>query len=177
MSNDESPPAYNAIPVLYDETHHGKHYNQPRMESMANLANLMGHLPKHADTTDGSFSICMAGGNCTLVSKNLYESIPEEHRPALNASHAREVGSLFGSMATIGSTIMPIVLENAETGQKFCIKLYALVVENLLMGMFIGNGGIDFLEEESWARAGITRVFNFGNGRKATVVYQPRRTG
>lgn len=35
---------------------------------------------------------------------------------------------------------MPIILTNKRTGKKFRVKLYALVLENLLMGMFIAGG-------------------------------------
>ncbi|KAH9971778.1 hypothetical protein BJV74DRAFT_905487 [Russula compacta] len=52
-----------AVPVLYDETHHGKCYVAPEVASMGKSANLMGYLEHHAPTTDGSFAICIAGGN------------------------------------------------------------------------------------------------------------------
>ena len=67
---------------------------------------------------------------------------------------------------------MPIVLTDATTGQKFCIKLHALVMESLLMGMFIGEGGIDFIESTSWGTGAVTYGMSFLNGRKAQVVYR-----
>lgn len=57
------------IPVLHDETHHGKWYPLPQVDSMGNCPNLMGYLEHHAPSTDGSFAICIAAGNATLVSK------------------------------------------------------------------------------------------------------------
>jgi hypothetical protein len=58
-----------AIPVLHDETHRGKGYMQPCVNSMGNDPNLLGYLEHHAPNTDESFAICIAGGNATLVSK------------------------------------------------------------------------------------------------------------
>jgi hypothetical protein len=57
------------IPVLYDETHRGKWYMDPQVNSMGSSPNLLGYLEHHAPNTDGSFGICLAGGNATLVSK------------------------------------------------------------------------------------------------------------
>jgi hypothetical protein len=68
--NDTAQTSINApIPVLYDETHHGKWYMQPRVDGVGSLPNLMGYLEHHAPNTDGSFGICIAGGNVNLVSK------------------------------------------------------------------------------------------------------------
>jgi hypothetical protein len=39
----------------------------------------------------------------------------------------------------IGSTTMPLILINAATQRRFMIKLHALVMPDLLMGMFIGS--------------------------------------
>ncbi|KAI3614334.1 hypothetical protein WG66_000187 [Moniliophthora roreri] len=167
-------PAY--APVYYDETHHGKWYMQPQVMSMGNSANLMGYLLHHSTDTDGSFAICAAGGNCTLVSKRLYESIPSEHRPPLDTTDGGLAVSFMtgGSQKSIGSTIMPIVLTDANTNQKFCIKLYALVMENLLMGMFVGKEGIKFIKGEMWGGGRVTYDMDFGNGKTATIVYNWR---
>ncbi|CAA7263948.1 unnamed protein product [Cyclocybe aegerita] len=135
------PPAYPDIPTLYDETHRGKWPFQPEVATVGNSANMLGYLEHHASTTDGSFAICMAGGSENLVSQALYESIPEVHRPPLNTEHAGvEVSfSIFGSsQKAIGSIIMPIILTDAEGNTQFRIKLFALVMPELLMGMFIG---------------------------------------
>ncbi|KAF9269824.1 hypothetical protein L218DRAFT_291768 [Marasmius fiardii PR-910] len=56
--------------------------------ALGNAANMMGCLEHHAPTTDGSLAICMAGGNCTLVSKALCESIPSQHHPPLDTKVA-----------------------------------------------------------------------------------------
>ncbi|KAK7049836.1 hypothetical protein VNI00_005266 [Paramarasmius palmivorus] len=176
VNMEQPPPSYNAVPTYYDETHHGKWYMTPEVASLGNAANLMGYLPHHSGDTDGSFAICLAGGNCTLVSKRLYESIPTEHRPPLDTTKADLSVSFMtgGSQKVIGSTIVPIVLTDEETGQRFCIKLYALVMENLLMGMFIGEGGINFIEAGSWGRGKIEYDMDFGNGKRAKVVYRMR---
>jgi hypothetical protein len=114
-----------------------------------------------------------------LHSKKLYESIPEQYRPPLeNVGTLGEVAFAFPSgspgQTPLGSTIMPIVLTDATTGQKFCIKLYALVLESLLMGMFIGSGGIDFIKSMSGGGGKVTYQMDFGDGREVQVVYRRR---
>lgn len=120
-----------------------------------------------------SFYECFSADS--LRSKELYESIPEQHRPPLDTEGALnkvEFAVSGGSQTPLGSTIMPIILTDATTGQKFCIKLYALVMESLLMGMFIGEGGIDFIESTRGGGGTVTYSMSFGNGRKAQVVYR-----
>ncbi|KAJ8082630.1 hypothetical protein AAF712_012553 [Marasmius tenuissimus] len=174
MSNN--PPPYTGIPTLYDETHHGKWYMQPEVASMGNLANLMGYLEHHGPHTDGSFAITVAGGNVTLVSKKLYESIPEQHRPPLDTTaNVQTVSFLMGSpQQALGSTIMPVVLTNATTGRKFCIKLYALVMENLLMGMFIGRGDKTIFARSIWEDGQVTYLLQLGN-EEIPVVHRLQR--
>jgi hypothetical protein len=62
-----------AIPVLYDETHREKRFSnphsKPQVGSMASFPNLLGYLEHHTPDTDGSFAICVAAGNVTLVTK------------------------------------------------------------------------------------------------------------
>jgi len=72
----------------------------------------------------------------------------------------------------MGSTIMPIVFTNAETGERFCIKLYALVLENLLMGMFIGTFGSRFLETRGMSPEKDTFTMKFPNGQKVKVDFE-----
>jgi len=57
------------IPVLHDETYHEKRYMDPRVDSIGDRPNLLGYLEHHGPDTDGIFTICIAGGNVTLVSK------------------------------------------------------------------------------------------------------------
>lgn len=67
------------------------------------------------------------------IQKKLYESIPEQYRPPLETNGAlkKVAFALFNrSQMPLGSTIMPIILTDAITGQKFCIKLYAFVFES-----------------------------------------------
>ncbi|KAF9040366.1 hypothetical protein BDZ89DRAFT_1060458 [Hymenopellis radicata] len=163
-SNTETPPTYNEnLPVLYDETFRGIWGSDFGVASMGNRANLIGYLEHYAPTTDGSFAICIAGGKGVVISKALYESIPEEHRPPLDTSHTQPVAFTFGgSQTAIGSTIIPVILKNADTGKLFKIKIYALVLENLLMGMFIGQGSAGTASQE-WSREGVAHFFNFGH--------------
>jgi hypothetical protein len=158
MSSSETP-SYVPIQVLFDETFHGRWEMSPSIDSMGNLASFYGRLEHHSPSTDGTFAICMAGGAGNFVTKvcfrpgfssrlltyeiygqDLYESIPEAHRPPLRAEDKVNVTfSILGSsQQSVGSTIMPVILKNKDTGKLFCIKLHAYVMPNLLMGMFIG---------------------------------------
>jgi hypothetical protein len=66
---------------------------------------------------------------------------------------------------------MPIVLTDATTGRRFCIKLYALVMEKLLMGMFIGQQCTRrFLESTEWSGGSVTYHMKFGNDHRVQVV-------
>jgi hypothetical protein len=110
-----------------------------------------------------------------LHAQKLYESIPEQHRPPLNTTNTGSTVTFTipgTTQKSLGSTIIPIILTDATTGSKFCIKLYALVMENLLMGMFIEQGGINFIETTRWGRGTVTYDMKFGNGHKAQVVYE-----
>ncbi|KAF8987510.1 hypothetical protein BDQ17DRAFT_1374991 [Cyathus striatus] len=124
----DAPPPPPYIQTLYDETHRSKYYQEPRIMSMAHRPNLIGYLEHHAPTTDGSFSICVASGEGVFISERLYNSIPDPHRPALDTTHAGQaVPTLMGNgMTSIGNTFLPLLLTNAETGEKFrrcCMSL------------------------------------------------------
>ena len=71
----------------------------------------------------------------------------------------------------LGSTIMPIILTDATTGQKFCIKLYAFVFESMATDMFIGNDGTGFIKRTTWDAGAVTYEMSFGDGREVQVVY------
>lgn len=77
-----------------------------------------------------------------------------------------------GPQKAIGSIIMPVVLTEATTGRKFCIKIYALMVEELLMGMFIGQGGNKFLGSTAWSTGKVTYNMQLGNGHRVQVEHQ-----
>jgi hypothetical protein len=64
-----------SIPTFYDETFRSKQYVNPSIISVANNPTLLGFLESHAPTTDGSFSICIAGGQGVFVSKVRSHSI------------------------------------------------------------------------------------------------------
>jgi hypothetical protein len=108
--------------------------------------------------------------------KALYESIPEAHRPPLNTTAAASSASfLIGEpQSPIGSIIMPVVLINADTGTRFRIKLYALVLPRLLMGMFIGSGTAkEYLRTCQTFRDGrILWSFEFRDGEITKVEYR-----
>jgi hypothetical protein len=68
---------------------------------------------------------------------------------------------------------MPIIFFDAETGKKFCIKLYALVWpgEALSMGMLAGQTGLTFLIPK-WEGRTVTYDMKFDNGKRAKVEYR-----
>ncbi|KIL54592.1 hypothetical protein M378DRAFT_1052863 [Amanita muscaria Koide BX008] len=163
MTSNDAPPAY--VHTVYDETYRAKSYRQPSITSMANRPNLLGQLEYHSAQTDGSFAICVASGEGVFVSQDLLESIPAEHRPALDTDLAGQSVELLmgGPVISVGTTFLPFILTDAETGSRMRIVLYAFVVPKLLMGMFIGRPN-DFWREESWASGGVTFTFDFGQG-------------
>jgi len=145
------PPAYAAIPVLYDETHRGRWDQSPTIASLGNLAHLFGTLEHHSPATDGTFAICIAGGEGTFISKDLYESIPEAHRPPLRTENKQKVEFLMGSpQETLGTTILPFIL-TATDGKPFIMKLFMHVLPRMLMGMFIGRSTAPYLTREAWS--------------------------
>lgn len=76
IGGEPSPPY---IPTVYDETFRAKHYMEPSIMSIANRATLLGYLDHHPPTTDGSFSICVAGGQGVFVSqvRMIHRASPE----------------------------------------------------------------------------------------------------
>ncbi|KAJ7505261.1 hypothetical protein B0H11DRAFT_412104 [Mycena galericulata] len=168
-SQNPPPPPY-ARTVL-DETHRSIQYVTPEIASMASSPTMLGYLVNHEPDTDGSFSICIAGGTGIFVSQNLFESIPAENRPALDTSVAGQSVpfSVLGSSATsIGSTFLPFIL-TTTTGERIRLVLHALVLPNLFMGMFIGNR-VSWLKSEAWGRGNGPRyTFDFGQAGQCEV--------
>lgn len=64
---------------------------------------------------------------------------------------------------TIGTALVPIILTDAETSQKFRIVLYALVLPNMRMGMFISQGS-EFIKSLVVGGGEFEYMFDFGNG-------------
>ena len=67
------------------------------------------------------------------------------------------------TMKSVGTTFIPVILTDAQTREKIRIILYAIVIPNLFMGMFIG-GSSKFLKSSSWGPEGIMYTFDFGQG-------------
>jgi hypothetical protein len=67
MASNDAPPDYTH--TVYDETYRAKSYIQPSIMSMGNSPNLLGQLEYHSAQTDGSFAICVAGGEGVFISK------------------------------------------------------------------------------------------------------------
>ncbi|KAF8963788.1 hypothetical protein BDZ97DRAFT_1661231 [Flammula alnicola] len=167
----QPPPSYNSsIRTVYDETHRGIWHSTLVVASMGNNPNLLGHLEHYEPTTDGSFSICCAGGEGVFISQALYESIPLQHRPTLDTSETgRDVELILigAKMATLGSTYFPFIL-TTDTNEKVRMVLRVYVVKNLLVGMFWGMHGpfargVDCSTQ--YSRDGPTFTFAFKNGQ------------
>ncbi|KAJ6559136.1 hypothetical protein DFH09DRAFT_921982 [Mycena vulgaris] len=167
-SSIPAPPPY-ARTVL-DETHRSISYGAPQIASMANNPTLLGYLVNHGPDTDGSFSICIAGGVGTFISQTLFESIPAEYRPALDTSAAGQSVSfsLMGTTAeSIGTTFLPFILPTT-TGERIRLVVHTLVLPKLFMGMFIGSRA-PWLKGEAWSGSGPTYTFDFGEAGEYQV--------
>jgi hypothetical protein len=97
--------------------------------------------------------------------KDLLDSIPAEHRPALDTAISGQSIQMItgGHITSIGTTLFPFVLSDAETGERLRIVLHAIVVPRLLVGMFIGNP-VDFVRSQVWDSDGVMFTFGFGQG-------------
>ena len=62
---------------------------------------------------------------------------------------------------------MPLILTNADTNTKFRIKLYVLVLPNLLLDMFISKPG--WITGEAWGQGSIVRMCEFRDGEVVKV--------
>ena len=92
----------------------------------------------------------------------MWESIPSARRPTLDVSEAgREISLLTGgSIVALGSVFFPFLLTNKDTGERIRYIIKALVVPNLLMGMFIGaTGGASIVQAQGWGRGQEGPVF------------------
>lgn len=66
---------------------------------------------------------------------------------------------------------MPIILTNKRTGKKFRVKIYALVLQNLLMGMFIGGpGGAGPFTSMQWGGGVVTHGLEVGPDQEVVEV-------
>jgi hypothetical protein len=107
-----------------------------------------------------------------FIYKALLESIPSEHRPALDTTLAdQSIATLMvGTMKSIGTTFIPVIF-TAQMGGRIRVVLYALVVPNLFMGMFIGASATrNWIKEERWRGGVPSYIFDFGQGGKHEVI-------
>ncbi|KAF9471772.1 hypothetical protein BDN70DRAFT_938695 [Pholiota conissans] len=153
------------IRTIYDETFRSRHYDEPTISSMATQANLLGRLKHHAATTDGSFSICISSGQGVFISKALLDSIPKDHRPALDTRRAGQAVETFsGTLISIGTTFLPVIFTNYTTGEKFRVVLYAIVMPSLYVPMFIGGSRGSVVQTTQYTNEGPKHGFGFGPG-------------
>ena len=66
MASEDPPPYFRTV---YDETLRSISYLEPSIMSMANNPTLLGQLENYSPTTDGSFSVCIAGGHGVFISQ------------------------------------------------------------------------------------------------------------
>ena len=105
--------------------------------------------------------------DCTL--KTLLESIPVEHRPALDTAMAdQSIGAIGNPMRSIGTTFIPVIFTDAQTGESIRVVLYAIVVPSLFMGMFIGMS-VNFFKSQSWGDGTVMHTFDFGRGKERKI--------
>ena len=156
------------VPTLYDETHRGIEDTRLEILSWANEPTLIAYLEHYDPSTDGSFAVCIASGNGNFISQKLYNSIPEEHRPQMEADN-QKVTIVPGQPAnTLGKTFIPILLTNANGGERFRIVLRAYIMERSLMGMFISHPS--WIKETSYKKREHICDFGEGNRGKGNVV-------
>ncbi|MCJ1375316.1 hypothetical protein MMC20_006551 [Loxospora ochrophaea] len=140
-STNSTPDA--PIPTLYDETHKGIWHMEPRTASVTQSVYLIGKFEHHISITDGYFNIYISVGCGNFINQEVYESIPEEHRPELNSLETPPVAfrgpNATVRMTSLGTTFVPILFRNANTGKLFRVKLHAYVVLKLLKGMIISQ--------------------------------------
>ena len=149
-------------PTLYDETCRGIWHSTLQILSIGDSAALIADLEHHDSSKDGSFAVCIAAGKGNFISQELYNSIPEEHRPQMEAQD-RKVTFLFGhSGHTLGRTFIPILLTNAKNGERFRIVLHAYILEKMSMGMFISHPS--WIGEILYKKDGCEYICNFGKG-------------
>ncbi len=161
-----------SIPTWYDESEIQSVVREYSITSMGAVKHLTAHLEHHTPTTDGSFGICIAGGKGFFVKQAVYESIPRARRPPLDITESlSSSNNIFPDdpIESIGSTIMPFILTDRNTGTSFRLKVRALVVPKLLLGMFIGTSG-GIVKSQKYDRkdgGGMSCVFtvDLGNGR------------
>jgi hypothetical protein len=100
-----------------------------------------------------------------ITFKALLESIPAEHRPSLDTRSKQDVETLMsGTMKSAGTTFIPLMLKNKDTGENIRVVLYAIVLPNLFMNMFIaGPSNASFVRISSLGHVE-GQVFGFGFG-------------
>ena len=126
-------------------------------------ATLIAHLEHHSRNTDGHFDVTIAERDGNFISQNLYNSIPEEHRPQMKGK-AQEVTFINDVKAnTLGQVFVPILSTNAKNGKGFSIVLHAYVMEaKTWMGMFISHPS--WIKNTFYKKGGWQHVRNFGKG-------------
>lgn len=118
------------------------------------------------------FLICSGGRYILTVSslKALLDSIPVEHRPAIDTSQVGQaVGTFFDDIKPIGTTLVPIIFKNADTKEKFRIVLHAIVVPKLVTPMFIGASSGCLIRSRSYGPDGVEYHFNFSDDEKEDI--------
>lgn len=122
------------------------------------------HLEHYGPKTDGSFAVCIADGTGNFISKDLYDSIPEKHRPKLDEG-TYHVDIWGRDQTASGIAFIPLILKNVDTEERFRIVLRAYVLPKLVMGMFISHPWW----HTKWGPGGRELGFDFDDGKLVTV--------
>jgi hypothetical protein len=70
INNTPAPAALRSdARIVYDETDKAKTVSTPSIKSMASRPSLLAYLDHHSESTDGSFTICVANGCGAFISK------------------------------------------------------------------------------------------------------------
>lgn len=151
------------IPTLYDETQVGIWKKKLQTPSIGYRATLIAHLEHHDPNTDGHFDVKIAEGDGYLITQNLYNSIPGEHWPQMNA-RSQDMTLVNGIKAKpLGQVFVPILLTNAKNGKGFRTVLHAYVMERMTrMGMFISHPS--WIKKALYKKGGWEHLCNFGKG-------------
>lgn len=157
-------------PIYYDETHSGRCYPIPMVLGTSNaipVMSLNARLEHYSSMTNAIFKIIFNKGQGTIISKNLYESIPLSRRPSLQPTNQKVGFVLGGKQPALGTVFFPIMLMNLNTGVWFRVVLYAFVVEKPWFMMYIDPSWLSGVKVG--ADGGPEYEWDFGNRRMVVV--------
>jgi len=157
------------LSTFYDETYGDNFIKNPQFIGMSNRLSLIAQFEHHAPNTDGRVAVLINKEQINFgnfISRSLYDSIPQEHRPALRPAGFLVNIDSGGRERVVGITYIPMILNDINTGKRFRVVLRTFVVKRLLPGMFISG---HYFPGTTAGVEGCEYVCVFGNGTKASV--------